>query len=147
MRSNWIWTNYLNNKKEEAMIEVQNLVKTYPNGTQALKGDSFDVKKGEFMVIIGLSGSGKSTLIRCLNRLHDPTAGTIRFEENEMTLLKGRNLRQARSRIGMIFQHFNLVPRKTVLTNVLTGTLSRTGILASIFGWYSDEDKKKALDY
>lgn len=129
------------------MIQIQNLVKTYPNGTQALRGVSFDVKKGEFLVIIGLSGSGKSTLLRCMNRLHDPTSGTINFEEQEMTTLKGRALRMARSRIGMIFQHFNLVPRKTVLTNVLTGTLARTGVFASIFGMYSEEDKKKALDY
>lgn len=129
------------------MIQVQNLVKTYPNGTQALRGVSFDVKKGEFLVIIGLSGSGKSTLLRCMNRLHDSTSGTINFEEQEMTSLKGRPLRMARSRIGMIFQHFNLVPRKTVLTNVLTGTLARTGVFASIFGMYSEEDKKKALEY
>tara|TARA_R110000868_G_scaffold38661_5_gene135110 strand:- start:940 stop:1698 length:759 start_codon:yes stop_codon:yes gene_type:complete len=129
------------------MIQIQNLVKTYPNGTQALKGVSFDVKKGEFLVIIGLSGSGKSTLLRCMNRLHDSTSGKIEFEGEEMTTLKGKTLRQARSRIGMIFQHFNLVPRKTVMTNVLTGTLARTGVLASIMGWYSEEDKKKAHEY
>ncbi len=129
------------------MIQVENLVKTYPNGTQALKGVSFDVKKGEFLVVIGLSGSGKSTLLRCMNRLHDPSSGKINFEGEEMTALKGKALRQARSRIGMIFQHFNLVPRKTVMTNVLTGTLARTGVLASIFGWYSEEDKKKAADF
>lgn len=129
------------------MIQVQNLVKTYPNGTQALRGVSFDVKKGEFLVIIGLSGSGKSTLLRCMNRLHDASSGKIEFEGEEMTTLTGKSLRQARSRIGMIFQHFNLVPRKTVMTNVLTGTLARTGVLASIFGLYSEEDKKKAHDF
>lgn len=129
------------------MIQVQNLVKTYPNGTQALKGVSFDVKKGEFLVIIGLSGSGKSTLLRCLNRLHDPSSGKIQFEGEDMTALSGKPLRQARSRIGMIFQHFNLVPRKTVMTNVLTGTLARTGVISSILGIYSEEDKKKAREY
>ena len=61
------------------MIQVENLVKTYPNGTQALKGVSFDVKKGEFLVVIGLSGSGKSTLLRCMNRLHDPSSGMVNF--------------------------------------------------------------------
>jgi len=61
----------------ENILRVRNLMKVYPNGTQALKGVSFDVKKGEFLVIIGLSGSGKSTLLRCLNRLHDPTSGEI----------------------------------------------------------------------
>ena len=57
----------------ETILSVKNLTKTYDNGTKALKGISFDVKRGEFLVVIGLSGSGKSTLLRCMNRLHDPT--------------------------------------------------------------------------
>jgi phosphonate transport system ATP-binding protein len=129
------------------MLEVKNVNKVYPNGTHALRGVSFDVKKGEFLVIIGLSGSGKSTMLRCMNRLHDVTTGEIMFEGHDITKLKGRAMRNARANIGMIFQHFNLIPRKTVLTNVLSGTLSRTGIFKSILGMYSDEDKKKAMDY
>ena len=129
------------------MLEISDLTKIYDNGTRALKGVNFEVKKGEFLVIIGLSGSGKSTLLRCINRLHDPTSGKIKFDGTEITELRGSNLRAVRSRIGMIFQHFNLVPRKTVLTNVLTGNLSKVGILKSVFGLWTDEEKEKAQKY
>ena len=128
------------------ILEIGNLEKVYPNGTRALNKVSFDVKKGEFLVVIGLSGSGKSTLLRCINRLHDPTGGTMKFEGQDVVSMSGKPLRTLRSKIGMIFQHFNLIPRKTVLTNVLTGTLSRTGIFKSIFGIYSSADQKKAID-
>jgi phosphonate transport system ATP-binding protein len=130
----------------QSILQVENLNKVYPNGTHALKGVSFDVKKGEFLVVIGLSGSGKSTLLRCINRLHEPTAGKVIFEGNDVTHTKGRVLRNVRSRIGMIFQHFNLIPRKTVMTNVLTGTLSRHGVVKTIFGAFPEEDRKKAMD-
>ena len=115
-----------------ALLKVTDLEKVYPNGCRALKGVNFEVEKGEFLVVIGLSGSGKSTLLRCINRIHDSTSGSILFDGKEVTTLKGRELRKVRSRIGMIFQHFNLVPRKTVTTNVLTGKLSKTGLFASI---------------
>ena len=129
------------------MLEIKDLQKVYPNGTHALKGVSFNVTKGEFLVIIGLSGSGKSTLLRCVNRLHEPTSGSIVFEGEETMNKRGKELRSLRARIGMIFQHFNLIPRATVMTNVLSGTLSRTGIFASIMGNYSAEDKEKAKKY
>lgn len=129
------------------ILDIKKVNKVYPNGCRALNNVSFNVKKGEFLVIIGLSGSGKSTMLRCLNRLHDVTDGEIVFEGQDITKLKGKAMRNARARIGMIFQHFNLIPRKTVMTNVLSGTLSRTGVLKSILGIYSEEDKKKAQDY
>lgn len=129
------------------MFKVENLNKVYPNGTHALKDVTFDVQAGEFLVVIGLSGSGKSTMLRCLNRLHEPTTGRILFEGEDVTHVKGKTLRNVRSRIGMIFQHFNLIPRRTVLTNVLSGTLARTGVINSILGIYNEEDKKKAMDY
>lgn len=128
------------------ILEVKDLQKVYPNGTHALKGVSFDVQKGEFLVVIGLSGSGKSTLLRCINRLHDPSSGSISFEGNDITRIKGAPLRGFRGRIGMIFQHFNLIPRKTVMTNVLTGTLSRTSVFKSVLGIFPEEDRKKAKD-
>lgn len=131
----------------ETVLEVKDLKKIYPNGTRALKGVSFDVKKGEFLVVIGLSGSGKSTLLRCINRLHDPTGGSIKFKGGDITSIKGKPLRAMRSRIGMIFQHFNLIPRKTVMMNVLSGTLSRTGIVNSILGVFPEEEKQKAREY
>ncbi len=126
------------------MLNVKDLHKKYPNGTHALKGVSFDVTPGEFLVVIGLSGSGKSTLLRCINRLHEPSHGSISFEGNDVTHISGQPLRTLRSNVGMIFQHFNLIPRKTVMTNVLSGSLSRTGILKSIFGLFTEEDKEKA---
>ncbi len=131
----------------EMILEVENLQKVYPNGTHALKGVSFDVKKGEFLVVIGLSGSGKSTLLRCINRLHDPTSGSVKFEGTEATTLKGKSLRGLRTRIGMIFQHFNLIPRRTVMTNVLSGTLAKRPVIKSILGIYPAQDVKKAHEF
>lgn len=131
----------------EPILKIKNLVKTYPNGVQALKGVSFDVKKGEFLVIIGLSGSGKSTLLRCVNRLHDPTSGEIIFEGVDIAKMEGRKISQLRKKIGMIFQHFNLIPRHTVLSNVLMGRLGSTGTVKSLFGIFKNEDKEKALRY
>ena len=130
--------------RDAPVLSVRGLEKTYPDGTRALRGIDAEVRKGEFLVVIGLSGSGKSTLLRCLNRLHDPTAGSIVWEGTEVTALRGKALRALRSRMGMIFQHFNLVPRKSVLTNVLTGALSRTGNLRSILGMFSHEDRERA---
>jgi phosphonate transport system ATP-binding protein len=129
------------------MLEVTDLQKVYPNGTHALKGVTFSVEKGEFLVIIGLSGSGKSTMLRCLNRLHDPTSGSVKFNDIEVTTLRGQKIRNVRSDIGMIFQHFNLIPRKSVLTNVLSGSLGRQGIWKSVLGIWPEEEKQKAYEY
>ena len=132
----------------EKILSVKNLVKTYPNGVQALKGVSFDVQPGEFLVIIGLSGSGKSTLLRCINRLHDPTSGQILFDGQDVAQIQGgREILNLRKKIGMIFQHFNLIPRHSVLSNVLMGKLGSTSTWKSIFGFFSQDDKDKALEY
>ena len=132
----------------EQILKIKGLQKTYPNGVQALKGVSFDVKKGEFLVIIGLSGSGKSTLLRCLNRLHDPTGGEVFFYDQDITKLStATEIRDLRKKIGMIFQHFNLIPRHTVLSNVLMGKLAYTSTWKSIFGLFSDQDKEEAMKY
>ncbi len=129
------------------MLEIKNLEKVYPNGHKALSNISLSVPQGEFLVIIGLSGSGKSTMLRCINRLHNPTGGEILFNGSDITGLKGSALRKIRSEIGMIFQHFNLIPRKTVMDNVLSGNLSRTGILASILGIHTPETRALAHKY
>ena len=125
------------------MISVERVSKTYPNGVQALKNVSFKVKKGEFLAVIGLSGSGKSTLLRCINRLHDTTQGRILVDGEDMTALKGVALRRERAKIGMIFQHFNLIPRKSVMVNVLAGALPRTPLLASLLEIYGEEEKQR----
>lgn len=130
-----------------SQLVLEHIGKVYPNGTRALKDVNITVEQGEFLVVIGLSGSGKSTLLRCVNQLHDISEGRMTFEQVEVTHLKGRALRQLRSRIGMIFQQFNLIPRKTVLTNVLSGALARTGIFKSLLGIYSKEEKELAFRY
>lgn len=114
------------------MLRIEKLSKTYANGTQALKEVSFNVKAGEFVVILGKSGSGKSTLLRCINRLVEPTGGRIFLGEQEITGAGSRRLRHLRRKTGMIFQQYNLVARASVLTNVLTG---RLGFLFAWAGW------------
>ena len=136
----------------ENILSVRNLVKTYPNGVQALKGVSFDVKRGEFLVVIGLSGSGKSTLLRCINRLHQPSSGEILFNgkearEKDIAKLEGREMLEVRKRVGMIFQHFNIIQRHSVLNNVLYGSLGTTGTVKSMLGMFSEEDKAAAQKY
>jgi phosphonate transport system ATP-binding protein len=106
-----------------AAVRVENLVKVYPDGTRAIQDLSFEVKPGEFVVIIGLSGSGKSTLMRCINRLIEPTSGKIYLDDVDITALSRDQLRERRRHIGMIFQQFNLIKRSAVLTNVLCGRL------------------------
>lgn len=103
------------------MIEIRGLKKIYGKGAHqvvALNGIDLTIKQGEIFGIIGLSGAGKSTLIRCLNLLEKPTAGSIKIDGLEMTALSSRKLRQMRSKIGMIFQHFNLLWSRTVAQNV-----------------------------
>ncbi len=105
------------------ILTISNVVKTYPNGTQALDGITLDIERGEFVVLIGLSGSGKSTLLRCINRLVEPTSGRVIFDGADVTAAGGPELRRIRRRIGMIFQQFNLVRRISVFGNVLAGRL------------------------
>ncbi len=128
------------------MLQIQNVSKTYPNGTQALKNVSFDVKDGEFMVVIGLSGSGKSTLLRCINRLIDPTEGKILWDDMDITAAPPAELRNIRRSIGMIFQQFNLVKRSSVMTNVLSGRLGYVNPWMSLIGLWPAEEKQRALD-
>ena len=125
------------------LLSVKNLSHTYPNGYQALHDISFDVETGEFLVIIGLSGSGKSTLLRCLNRLIEPTQGTILMNGQDVTHVSDSALRTHRSGIGMIFQHFNLIPRHSVMNNVLYGALGTTGTGASLLGRFSPEQLER----
>jgi phosphonate transport system ATP-binding protein len=118
------------------LVDIQNLVKTYPNGTQALKNVSFSVKPGSFVAVIGLSGSGKSTMLRCINKLHESTSGSIVVDGVSVTSTNETQLRELRCKIGMVFQHFNLVERRSVLSNVLSGRLGQTGekLLGGVFG-------------
>jgi phosphonate transport system ATP-binding protein len=127
------------------MLELNNIQKIYPNGTHALKGVSLKVEPGEFLSIIGLSGSGKSTLLRCMNRLHEPTSGTISFKGHDVTHIGGDELRAYRKKIGMIFQHFNLVKRRSVVDNVLSGYLGSMPVWKSIMGQFPADIREEAL--
>lgn len=129
------------------LVEVEKLNKVYDNGTHALKDVSFHVEPGEFLGIIGLSGSGKSTLLRCINRLVEPTNGRVLLKGEDITHIDNRDLRKKRQKMGMIFQHFNLVKRKSVLINVLSGELGKMGTMASVFGLYTKEQKDRAMKY
>jgi phosphonate transport system ATP-binding protein len=126
------------------MLEIRNLTKIYDDGTRALHNVSFTVEEGEFLVVIGLSGSGKSTLLRCINRLIDPTEGEIIWNGVDLAKLAGEDLRKARRKIGMVFQHFNLVKRSSVMNNVLSGRLGYTPAWKSIIGRFSAADREKA---
>lgn len=127
------------------MLQVENLTMIYPNGTVALRDVSFTVEDGEFLAIIGLSGSGKSTLLRCINRLIEPTEGRILWNGVDVTKAGQGELRAIRREIGMIFQHFNLVRRSTVITNVLSGRLGYTPPSWSLINRFRKEDREKAM--
>ncbi|MDZ7793832.1 MAG: phosphonate ABC transporter ATP-binding protein [Spirochaetia bacterium] len=127
------------------MLEIKNLTKIYPDGTLALDDVSFTVEDGEFLVVIGLSGSGKSTLLRCINRLIDPTKGQIIMDGQDITAADTkRTSRRIRRKIGMIFQHFNLVDRSSVMTNVLSGKLGYINPWSSLLHKYPPA-KKEAM--
>jgi phosphonate transport system ATP-binding protein len=127
------------------MIEVRNASVTYPDGVQALKDVSLTFGPGEFVVIVGLSGAGKSTLLRTINGLVKTTAGTITVDGRRVTGASSGELRDIRSRIGMIFQTFNLVYRSTVLKNVLMGRLSKVPLWRSTLGLWPEAEVEVAM--
>ncbi len=127
-------------------LVIDGLTKVYERGqVHALRGLSFSVEKGEFLVVIGLSGSGKSTLLRCINRLIEPTEGKIWLDGTDVARLSAKRMRRVRRRIGMIFQQFNLVDRATTVRNVLTGRLGYMPGWRSLLGLFSSQDKQTAL--
>jgi phosphonate transport system ATP-binding protein len=128
------------------MLEVTGLVKTYPAGDQALRGVSLTIKAADVVFVIGPSGAGKSTLIRCINRLVEPDAGSVRLDGVEITGLTGAELRRARRRMAMIFQEFNLVERLTVMENVLSGRLGYVGLWQAWRRRFPPEDVELAFD-
>jgi phosphonate transport system ATP-binding protein len=126
------------------MLEIKNLTKVYDGNVQALDNVSFNVKQGEFLAVIGLSGSGKSTLLRCINRLVEPTSGQVIWDGMDITKASQDEIRRIRRQIGMIFQHFNLVERSKVITNVLAGRLGYTNPAMSLVNRFSTKDIEMA---
>lgn len=127
------------------MLTITNLTKTYPTGTAALKGVSFSIAEPQVVAIIGPSGSGKSTLIRCINRLIEPTSGSVVLEDENITVLGRRQLRKARRRMGMIFQEYNLVERLTVMENALSGRLGYVSFWQAFRRKFPPQDVAKAF--
>ncbi len=113
--------------------------------TKAVDNVSLEIAPGQFVGVIGRSGAGKSTMLRLVNRLIEPTAGSISFDGAEITAFKGKALRHWRRDCAMIFQQFNLVDRLDVLTNVLIGRLSEHGFLSSMAMHFTDEERTMAL--
>src|SRR5229473_4154275 len=126
-------------------LVIRNLRKEYRAGQPVLKDISFMVEGRGMTAIIGPSGTGKSTLIRCINRLADPTAGEILFRGQDLARLKGRDLRAARRRIGMVFQEYNLVERLSVIENVLCGRLGYVAVWRAWLRKFSPQDVDRAF--
>ncbi len=124
------------------MLEIKNLRKNFDNGTQALKGVSFKVKRGEFISILGPSGSGKTTLLRSINGLESIENGEVIFDNKKITK---KNLPDVQRKTGMIFQEFNLVNNLSSINNVLTGLLNSSSKFLSMFYIFTKEQKLEAL--
>ncbi|RYY59812.1 MAG: phosphonate ABC transporter ATP-binding protein [Comamonadaceae bacterium] len=120
------------------MIEIRGLSKSYGD-VEALHHIDLSVARGEFVVILGASGAGKSTLLRCINQLTQPTRGEVRID-GEVAASDRRSLRRLRRNVAMIFQHYNVVPRLSVLKNVLTGRLGSMAGPPSWFQLFSADD-------
>ncbi len=129
------------------MIEFKNVEKVYEtNGFHALKNVNLTINDGDFVSIIGLSGAGKSTLLRCINKMHDITSGELLIDGKDISKARGKELRELRRNIGMIFQSFNLVKRSSVYNNVLGGRAGYHSFFETLFSIYTKEEKQLAFE-
>ena len=126
------------------MLKLELLTKRYNTGDLALKEVSLTVPDGQVLALIGPSGAGKSTLIRCINRLVEPTSGSVNLNNVDLPKLSSGALRKARRKMGMIFQEYALVERLTVMENVLSGRLGYVGFWRSYFRKFPSADVKEA---
>jgi phosphonate transport system ATP-binding protein len=127
-------------------LVIRDLTKEYVRGIRVLDGVSLTVEGRGLTAIIGPSGTGKSTLIRCINRLVAPTRGEILFMGQDIAHLRGRGLRMARRRIGMVFQEYNLVERLSVIENLLCGRLGYVHPFAAWLRRFPAADVAQAFD-
>jgi phosphonate transport system ATP-binding protein len=127
------------------MIEITGLRVVLPPAAVILDAVDLVVRQGEFLVVLGRSGAGKTTLLRAINRLVEPTAGVVRVAGRAVTGARGAELREARRRMGMIFQQFNLVRRARVIDNVLAGRLGYAPSLPSLVGAFPRADRELAM--
>ena len=124
------------------MLEINNLKKTFENGSPALKGVDLKINKGEFVSILGPSGSGKTTLLRIINGLETSSSGEIYFDDKK---IDNNNILEVQKKTGMIFQEFNLVNNLSAINNVLTGLLNSSNKFLSLFYLFSKKQKIEAL--
>tara|TARA_B110000027_G_C16021348_1_gene256508 strand:+ start:103 stop:825 length:723 start_codon:yes stop_codon:yes gene_type:complete len=124
------------------MLEINNLTKTFANGTPALKGVNLKINKGEFVSILGPSGSGKTTLLRSVNGLENISSGEIYLDNKKVS---HNSVNEIRKKTGMIFQEFNLINNLSAINNVLTGLLNTSNKFLSLFYLFSKEQKINAL--
>lgn len=127
------------------MLRIKELVKRYGDEKAVLKNLNLEVPGESVVSIIGASGAGKSTLLRCINRLVEPSSGSIELNGTELTKLEGKSLRLARRRIGMVFQGFNLIDRLTVMENVQSGRLGYLPAWRAVTRNYPQEDIDRAF--
>ncbi len=127
------------------MLRITDLVKRYGDDKPVLKNLNLEVPGEQVVSVIGASGAGKSTLLRCINRLVEPTSGSVELNGIELTRLGGGELRRARRRIGMIFQGFNLVDRLTVMENVQSGRLGYIPSWRAALRRYPPDDVERAF--
>ncbi len=132
--------------QDDVLLRVRGLTKCYQGDEKRLDDVSLDVRKGELVSIIGPSGAGKSTFLRSIDRLIEPTEGSVMFDGREVTKLSRDDLRARRRRISMIFQHYNLVHRLTAIENVLHGRLGYKFTIAGALGLHSEEEKRRAFE-
>ena len=128
-----------------ASLAVRGLVKEYVAGKRVLDGITLEFARAGITAVIGPSGTGKSTLLRCINRLVEPTAGEVILDGRDIAHLRGRELREARRQLGMVFQEFNLVERLSVMENVLSGRLGYTPAFKAWLRRFPGEDIDAAL--
>ncbi|MBN0970688.1 phosphonate ABC transporter ATP-binding protein [Mycoplasma phocoeninasale] len=130
----------INYNSENWDIVWDDVGKIYPNGTKGLSNINLTIKQGEFVAIIGLSGAGKTTLIKTVNKINTISSGSLRVGPYDVNNLKGKNLRIFRTKIGIIFQNYNLIENVSVFQNVLAARLPQMNWFRALFGIYSKKD-------
>lgn len=134
-------------EREQAntILQLHKIAKSYDHKSMVLNDINLSLQEGEFVSIIGQSGAGKSTLLRCINRMIEPSEGEIIFDQQDITSINKRAMRQQRAKMGMVFQHYNLVSRLTVFENVLHGRFGYKSTMQGILSIYTEEEKRLAL--
>lgn len=133
------------NHTAEELLAVQGLHLRYPDGHEVLRGIDMSVRAGELVVVLGANGSGKSTMLRCVCRLLTPTGGKILVDGHDLAPLTGDALRLRRLPLAMIFQHANLVKRRSVLANVVSGSLGRNRTWRTALGFFTQTRNRTRL--